>query len=152
VIVDVPVGARNARAAADALPEIHSILASSGLPPQSILVRGYHPPWDSLAPIRITYPKITAQAGPCGLWPEDIGPSFNRDYFENQPPWDFGCATQRNLAAMVANPADLVQPRGETPADTMRRTTVMGKYQQGTSTATQYPLTDSAKVSTGVGQ
>ena len=36
-------------------------------------------------PIRITYPKIAAQAGPCGVWPEDIGPSFNRDYFENQP-------------------------------------------------------------------
>ena len=46
---------------------------------------------------------------------EDIGPSFNRDYFENQPYWNLGCATQRNLAAMVDNPSDLVQPRGETP-------------------------------------
>ena len=32
--------------------------------------------------------KFDAQAGPCGLWPEDIGPSFNRDYFENQPVWN----------------------------------------------------------------
>ena len=46
-----------------------------------------------------------------------------------------GCATQRNLAAMVDNPADLVQPRAETPAYTMRRTTVMEKYRQGVSPA-----------------
>ena len=32
---------------------------------------------------------------------------------------------------MVDNPADLVQPRGETPADTTRRTTVMEKYRAG---------------------
>ena len=37
-------------------------------------------------------------------------------YIENRPYWNFGCATQRNLAAMVDNPADLVQPRGEAPA------------------------------------
>jgi pilus assembly protein CpaD len=152
VAVDLPVGTSNARAAAEAMREIGSILTASGVPPKGIVVRNYHPPEDNLATIRITYPKITAQAGPCGLWPEDIGPSFNRDYFENQPPWNFGCASQRNLAAMVDNPADLVQPRGETPADTMRRSTVVEKYKQGTSTATQYPATDSAKISSGVGQ
>ena len=26
------------------------------------------------------------------------GPSINRVFFENQPPWNFGCATQRNLS------------------------------------------------------
>jgi pilus assembly protein CpaD len=152
VIVDLPVGTGNERAAADALPEIRSILAASGVPPQSIAVRSYRATERTFATIRVTYPKLAAQAGPCGLWPEDIGPSFNRDHFENQPPWNFGCASQRNLAAMVDNPADLVQPRGETPTYTMRRTTVDEKYRQGNSTATQYPSTDSAKVATGVGQ
>ncbi len=152
VIVDLPVGSSNERAAAEAMREIRSILAATGVPPESIVVRGYHPSARKLATVRITYPRMAAQAGPCGLWPEDIGPSLNRDYSENQPPWNFGCASQRNLAAMVADPADLVQPRGETPAYAMRRTTVMEKYRQGTSTATQYPSTDSAKVSTAVGQ
>jgi pilus biogenesis lipoprotein CpaD len=58
---------------------------------------------------------------------------FNRNYFENQPVYNAGCATQRNLAAMVDNPADLVQPRAETPAYTMRRTTVVEKYRAGTT-------------------
>ena len=39
-------------------------------------------------------------------------------YHQNRPYWNLGCAHQRNLAAMVDNPADLVQPRGETPAYT----------------------------------
>lgn len=147
VVVDLPTGTSNERAAAEAMPGIRSILAASGVPRDAIVVRGYQPPGRNIAAIRITYPRIGAQAGPCGLWPADIGPSFNRDYFENQPPWNFGCASQRNLAAMVDNPADLVQPRGETPAYTMRRTTVVEKYRSGTATATQYPSSETTKIS-----
>lgn len=138
VIVDRPVGSSNEHAAADAMREILSILAASGVPPQSVVMETYPANGPSLASVRVSYPKVTAQAGPCGLWPRDIGPTFNRDYFENQPYWNYGCATQRNLAAMVANPSDLVQPRGETAAYTARRTVVVDKYRQGTATATQY--------------
>jgi pilus assembly protein CpaD len=88
-----------------------------------------------------------AQAGPCGIWPEDIGPSFRRTYFENQPVWNHGCSTQRNLAAMVDDPADLVQPRGETPAYTMRRTTVLEKYRSGIAPATMVPDSNAGKIS-----
>jgi pilus assembly protein CpaD len=139
VLVNLPVGTGNQRAAAEVMPVIRSILAASGVPPDGIVMRGYHPPGGRLATIHITYPKIAAQAGPCGLWPQDVGPSMNRGYFENQPPWNFGCATQRNLAALVDNPADLVQPRAETPAYTARRTTVLDTYRQGKPTATQFP-------------
>ncbi|HTV38740.1 MAG TPA: CpaD family pilus assembly protein [Xanthobacteraceae bacterium] len=136
VIVALPVGSVNERSSAAALREMESILAATGVPPQSVAVRNYRASAGTLATVRISYPRIAADAGPCGIWPEDIGPSMNRDYFENQPPWNFGCATQHNLAAMVADPADLVQPRAETPAYTMRRTTVMEKYRLGQPTAT----------------
>ncbi len=149
VVVDLPVGTGDARAAAEAMREIGSILTANGVPPRGIVVRNYHPPEGSLATIHMTYPKMIAQAGPCGLWPEDVGPSMNRDFFENQPPWNFGCATQRNLAAMVDNPADLVQPRGETPADPTRRTTVMDHYRQGDGKApTQYPKSEVPQIAT----
>jgi pilus assembly protein CpaD len=141
VIIDVPVGTTNEASSAAATHEIESILAASGEPPASIAVRSYRVTLRTLAPVRIVYPRMTAQAGPCGLWPEDIGPSMNRDYNENQPPWNYGCATQRNLAAMVADPADLVQPRAETPVYTMRRTTVVEKYRAGQSTGTTYQNT-----------
>ena len=65
-----------------------------------------------MAAIRLTYPKISATAGPCGLWPDDLGPSVNnKGYFDNKPYYNLGCSNQRNLAAMVDNPSDLVQPR-----------------------------------------
>jgi pilus assembly protein CpaD len=150
ILIDLPVSARNAHAAQETMREIGSILTASGVPPKAIVVRNYHPPAGYLATIRIRYPKLTAQAGPCGVWPEDIGPSFNRDYVENQPPWNFGCTSQRNLAAMVDNPADLVQPRGEAPAYTMRRSEVLERYKAGNNTATQYP--SSTSISTAVGQ
>ena len=69
---------------------------------------------------RSTTPSSIATAGPCGLWPNDLGVSVDSDYIENRSYWNLGCASQRNLAAMVDNPADLVQPRGETPAYTPR--------------------------------
>ena len=76
VLVNLPVGTGNERAAAAAGHEVRSILAASGVPADGIVVRGYHPPGGRLATIHITYPKISAQAGPCGLWPQDIGPSL----------------------------------------------------------------------------
>ena len=135
VIVDLPVGSSNEQSSAETLREIESILATSGVPARSIAVRNYRVSSRVLATVRITYPRIAAQAGPCGVWPKDIGPSFNRDYFENQPNWNFGCATQRNLAAEVAQPSDLVQPRAETPPYAARRANVMDNYQKGNPTA-----------------
>ncbi len=147
VIVDLPSGTPNERAAAEALREIRSILTVSGIPPKAVSVRPYATGADKLASIRLNYSKITAQVGPCGLWPEDLGPSNTPAYQDNRPYWNFGCATQRNLAAMVENPADLVQPRGEIPAYTPRRTVVLDKYRKGESTPTTFNNDDKGKLS-----
>jgi len=152
IVIARPVGSVNERAAADAMHEITSILTSSGMPPNSIGVRTYAANGPALATVRLSYPKIAAQAGPCGIWPEDIGPSANRDYFENQPMWNNGCASQRNLAAMVDDPADLVEPRAETPAYPMRRTTVIEKYRQGLDTSTQPAASAAAAKITDIGK
>jgi pilus assembly protein CpaD len=147
--VDMPVDTPNARAAADSLREIQATFAAAGVPPRAVTVRQYHPENPRhMAAIRLTYPKISAVAGPCGLWPEDLGPSVNnKGYFDNKPYYNFGCANQRNLASMIDNPSDLVQPREETPAYTARRTAAFEKYRKGNSTATSYPESDRAKLS-----
>ena len=149
IIADVPVDTPNARMAADSFREIQATLAAAGVPPRGIVARRYKPDDPrTLATIRLSYPKIAAVAGPCGLWPEDLGPSIkNKSYFENKPYYNFGCANQRNMAAMVDNPADLVQPRSETPAYTTRRTAAFEKYRKGTPTTTTYPESDKAKLS-----
>lgn len=148
MIIDLPVATPNARAATQSLHDIQGILSSTGVPPRGVTVRRYTPPNPTqFATIKINYPKITADAGPCGLWPEDLGATFrNPIYQENRPYSNFGCASQRNMAAMVANPADLVQPRPESPTYTSRRSTVLGKYSKGESTATTYPDQDKGKI------
>jgi pilus assembly protein CpaD len=149
ISADVPVDTPNARAAADSFREIQALLASAGVPPGGLVMRRYHPDdIRTLATIRLSYPKISAVAGPCGVWPEDLGPSIkNKSYFENKPYYNFGCAYQRNMAAMVDNPSDLVQPASETPAYTARRSTAFEKYRKGTPTTTTYPESDRAKLS-----
>jgi pilus assembly protein CpaD len=146
---DVPVNTPNARAAADSFREIQSLLAAAGVPPRGITVRRYHPEDPrQLAAIRLNYPRLSAVAGPCGLWPEDLGPSIkNKNYLENKQYYNFGCAYQRNMAAMVDNPSDLEQPRSETPAYTPRRSEAFEKYRKGNPTATTYPEADKAKLS-----
>ena len=149
VIIDLPAGTPNQRAARDAVPEIRATLVAAGVPAGSISVQS-HPVRDPgrLATVRLNYPKMVASAGPCGLWPEDLGPAYyNRNYLENRQYWNLGCASQHNLAAMVENPADLVQPRGETPVYTMRRTSVMEAYRKGASPATLYPNAGDGKIS-----
>jgi pilus assembly protein CpaD len=149
IVADVPVNTANARAASATYRDIRSVLAAGGVPSSAITLRQYQPEdVRTLPTIKLSYPKIAAVAGPCGLWPEDLGPSLqNTGYNENRPYHNFGCATQRNLAAMVDNPADLEQPRPETPAYTPRRNVAFDKYRKGISTTTTYPESDKAKLS-----
>src|SRR5436305_8297629 len=146
---DVPTGTPNARAAADTFREVRAMLLAAGVPAHGIIARSYHPDdARQLATIRLNYAKLAAVAGPCGIWPDDLGPSVNNPgYYENKPYYNFGCAYQRNMAAMVDNPSDLVQPRSESPPYTPRRVTAYEKYKKGTTSTTSYPESDKAKLS-----
>jgi pilus assembly protein CpaD len=149
ITADLPVDTPNAAAAADALREVQSLLAAAGVPPRAIVVHRYHPNDPrQMAALRLNYPRISATAGPCGLWPEDLGPSIHdKTYIDNVSWYNLGCSYQRNMAAMVDNPADLVQPRRETPAYTLRRAEAFEKYRKGNTTTTLYPEAEKAKLS-----
>ena len=151
-VIEIPVGGANERAATSVSREIRAALAANGVPGHSIEIRPV-PTQDPvrLGTIRVNYPRMMAETGSCGLWPEDVGPTMNVAYNSNRPHWNHGCASQRNFAAQVAEPADLVQPRAETPILTSRRATVLDKYRKGEATATQYPDANKGKIS-DVGQ
>ncbi|MEX0591353.1 MAG: CpaD family pilus assembly protein, partial [Xanthobacteraceae bacterium] len=143
--IEVPSGTSNARAAKYAAREAQSLLRASGVPARAILTRAYPAPTpESFGPLRLSYARVVAEAGPCGDWPEDLGASPTPRLgqlppsMENRPYWNFGCSTQQNLAASVANPEDLVQPRAETPALAARRQSVIEKYRKGENPSGQY--------------
>lgn len=76
--------------------------------------------------VDVTYIAYTARTQPCGDWSENE--SFTMD---NGTPKRFGCSVQQNIAAMVADPRDLLGPGRMGPVDTARRATVMDKYEKG---------------------
>ena len=137
VVIERPAGTRNEIAAANSLHEVRSILAAAGVPPHAVEVRPYRPADPSkLATVRLNYPTMAADAGPCGLWPDDLGPTYDRQHNENRQYYNFGCAIAAQSRRHGREPADLVQPRGEVPPYTGRRTIVLDKYRRGESPAT----------------
>ncbi len=146
VTIDRPVGGANERAAGDTLKEALSIIVQAGVPNNGIGIRTYNSD-NKLGTLRLNYPLIVAEAGPCGLWPDDLGPSYDTKHFENKQYYNLGCASQRNLAAMVSEPSDLVQPRAEAPVYRAKRTYGVEKWRKGESPATTYPDASKGAVS-----
>lgn len=147
IIIDAPRGGPTDHAATDGMREIRSILAAIGVPSNAIYVRHYRPTRYALASIKLNYSRLVAEAGPCGQWPADLGPSLNSGDIDNRPYWNLGCASQRNLASMVENPADLIQPRGETPPYSARRSIVIEHYRKGDNPSGIYAGYNTGKIS-----
>ncbi|MBB6487591.1 CpaD family pilus assembly protein [Rhizobium lusitanum] len=132
----LPRGSVNSQAASVLRQQIRKELVGNGIPSARV-VESYYPagnPGDA-APIRLRFTATTALTNTCGQWPDDLSDNA----FDNQNYYNFGCATQHNLAAQVANPTDLISPRAASPIDTDQRGKVIDNYRKGsvpTSTAT----------------
>lgn len=134
VQVQVPQGSINAPAAARLSHEVRSALVASGIRAQHIVMTGYAAgPSGDAAPIRLSFIATKAVTSSCGEWPEDL----TDNTMDNRNWYNFGCASQNNLAAQVANPTDLLGPRGMTPIDAARRSTVIENYRSGSDTTSE---------------
>jgi pilus assembly protein CpaD len=125
ISISAPAGP-NANRALTALGEQ---LATMGVPRSRILV-GTQDPTSSDGRVEIGYISYQAHDEPCGDWSIDVA-----DTEDNKPMPNFGCAVQHDIAAQVADPRDLMQPRDIGPSDATRRMQVLNKYEQGQSTA-----------------
>jgi len=79
--------------------------------------------------VKVTYIRYQAHTEQCGDWSVNLGYTS-----ANKPSPNLGCATQQNLAVMVADPRDLVTPKPLEPGDAQRRLTVLDKYRNGETT------------------
>ncbi len=136
--------------AAEAMREIQSILAAAGIPPRGIAVRPYQPdePGQARDASTSTIRGSWREAGPCGLWPQDLGPSA-----------DPRLCRKPAITGISAAPTSAISPRWSTirpiscsraarPRPIPRRRTVaIDKYRKGESTATIYPNPDKGKIS-----
>jgi pilus assembly protein CpaD len=116
-------------------------LAALGVPRERILL-GNPDNVDSGDDIRLSFIRYEAHAAACGDWSVNLSSTS-----ANQVSPNFGCATQHNLAAMVADPRDLVSPKPLDPNDAQRRLTVLEKYRKGETTVTAKAAEQSGAIS-----
>ena len=122
-------GSANSVAAADVASDFAHIAKKNGVPASRIMLASYRAsPEEVAAPVRVSFAAMRAQTDKCGRWPDDL-----LDTSENKHYANFGCSYQNNVAAQIANPADLLGPRKQSPIDAANRETVIGIYQAGES-------------------
>jgi len=132
--VILPAGSHNEAAAGRVASGIVAHIKSFNVDASRIKIERYHAAnhGDS-ATIRLSYGSTGARvASQCGAWNEDLV-----DTSENINYGNFGCATQNNLAEIIANPEDLLGPRGETEIDAERRDNVINGWRTNGSEPAQ---------------
>ncbi|ODA66389.1 Pilus biogenesis CpaD protein [Methyloligella halotolerans] len=132
LVINAPVGG-DERATRAVFTDVKRALRRYGFTENSVVLQSYSPGYKSTRAIRLTYERFVAKGPTCPDWSENLAWDPN-----NQPYPNMGCATQRNLAAQVANPRDLVQPADQTPRSSERRDTVWGKYIAGEVTGADW--------------
>ncbi len=143
LVISAPSGSSNEVAAMQAVREIRSLLGDNGFQDASISVEAYHAEREREPPVRVSYLRYVAEPPRCGVWPTNLAYEP-----ENLPAANLGCASQRNFAVMVANPADLLGPRSEGERSSERRDGVWDKYLKGESTGAQKSEEEKIKVKT----
>ncbi len=122
-----PMGSPNAVAAAETASDFAHIAKQDGIPAARIMISTYQASAQEVsAPVRVTFSAMRAQTDKCGRWPEDVLQTSENKHYAN-----FGCSYQNNIAAQIANPADLLGPRKQTPIDAANREGVIADYQAG---------------------
>ncbi|MEQ9520388.1 MAG: CpaD family pilus assembly protein [Parvibaculum sp.] len=131
--ISAPDGSPNERNAVGLVAEIRAKVKEAGLSESALGYAAYRASSaNSTAPVMLSYRRFVASATPCGNWTQDY--AFNPN---NERSPNFGCSTQNNLAAIVADPADLIGPRTSDPAYAPRRDQILDNYRTGELTESE---------------
>lgn len=141
LVIHAPSGGPNEVSAMQAVAEIRHLLREGGFDETLVSIEAYSDESDPQPPVRVSYQRYVAEGPECGNWPTNL--AVQTDGL-NQA--NFGCNQQKNLAAMVVNPADLLGPRGSTPRYGGRRDAVWDKFRKGETTGAQKSQDEKVRV------
>ncbi len=130
------------RAAADA----RAVMLAAGVEAGMIAEGTYDGSGARSTPLIISYRTYNATVPNC----PDISHWDFSDTYSNAALPSFGCAVSVNLAAMIANPSDLVGAQPMDPADAGRRSVVLTKYRAGEKTSADRNTDASGTISKAV--
>lgn len=129
VSVTTPGGSGDDLAAGQAAADARAALDAAGVDAADVQAAGYRS-GEARRDLVLSYVRYVATASECGVWTGTLV----RDFRNLRSP-NYGCATQNNLAAMVADPHDLVEPAAESPADSNARSRMIDAFRKGEKTA-----------------
>lgn len=130
------------RASADA----RAIMLAEGVGQTHIAEGTYDGTGARSAPLIISYRTYNAVVPGC----PDLSMLDLTDTRSNSSMPSLGCAVAVNLAAMIANPSDLVGDQPMDPADIDRRSIVLSKYRSGEKTSAERNGDASGAISSAV--
>lgn len=145
IVIALPLGGGNEEAAVAVDAKARAVLYDMGIAYRMIQGTAYDAAGITDAPLVVMVDRYVAEAPECHQRWLNTGYTFHGDNTLN-----FGCAMQANLAAVVTDPADLLGPRTEDPADAARRSVLLGRYRAGETTVTARDAAETAVVSDAV--
>jgi len=131
--INIPGHAKADLGAQQAQALIRQSLANVGLGGAAVQTGQYQVGSDSPAPVVVSYRTLKTVPQDC----RQLGDTV--DTYTNQPYDNFGCFHAANLAAMIGDPRQLIEPYDMTIPDSQRRQTVYDKYIRGENPASTQP-------------
>jgi len=133
IYINIPSQAASGLGAQQAQNIIRQNLAGLGLAGTGVQTGQYHSAYGAPAPVVVSYRTLKAI-------PQDCRELGDMTYTHtNQPYRAFGCSQYANLAVMVEDPRQLIEPYEIGPPDSQRRQTIYDKYIQGENPASEQP-------------
>jgi len=122
--ITISAGSQDLRAGVpESLRRMRERLLAAGVPASAIRVLITEQGSDA---VTVSYERYEVAVPICGDW---SGPAVYDPY--NDVSSNFGCAMQRNVGLMVADPADLVHKRDSSPSDAANSDRVVQRYRAG---------------------
>lgn len=145
IVIQAPNGEVDPAAVHRMVEGVRHLLAGTGVPREAVRIVGYDARGQAAPPLIVGYERYVALGPQCGQNWASITRSASNKVHPN-----FGCAVTANMAAQIADPRDLIEPRGLDPADAGRRGVVTEKYRAGEPTGAKPPEESSGAIATAV--
>ena len=133
IYLNIPSNASSGLGVQQAQALIRQNLSGLGLGSSAMQTGQYQVAYGSPAPVVVSYRTLKTVPQDC----RQLG-SITETY-ANQPYDSFGCFNSANLAAMIGDPRQLLEPYELSIPDSQRRQTVYDRYIDGENTASTQP-------------
>jgi len=146
LIMSLPTSSANPQLAVAAIAEARAIAYENGVQYQEIEGTHHGEGSPNSEPMILAFQAYEAIAPDC----QSQAMIDYSDISSNNERVSLGCAVRTNLAAMIADPADLLGTRPLDKADPLRRAVILQKFREGEATASTRTNQESGTVSQAV--